>query len=191
MRTKVMSLLFILTLFAFASSQSLYVNTYGISPRDAAVDAEDIGVVVGDAVEEQELKPGPKHVSPAPAPAAPPKKKSLRARLNALFARRSPRPEDEEEAKLEREKAIALKLIEKETKEAEDLIWPFIGAISRKEFVEATQMLENPNLNTAIFRSKLEARNKMSKNSKNPEILFQKALDFVKAIIYSKPKPSA
>ncbi|MBT3684034.1 MAG: hypothetical protein HOG35_13390 [Candidatus Marinimicrobia bacterium] len=42
MRTKVMSLLFILTLFAFASSQSLYVNTYGVSPRDAAADAEDI-----------------------------------------------------------------------------------------------------------------------------------------------------
>ncbi|MBT3895005.1 MAG: hypothetical protein HOF29_02905 [Candidatus Marinimicrobia bacterium] len=42
MRTKVMSLFIILTMFAVASSQSLYVGTYGVSPRDAAADAEDI-----------------------------------------------------------------------------------------------------------------------------------------------------
>lgn len=37
-----MSLFIILTMFAVVSSQSLYVSTYGISPRDAAADAEDI-----------------------------------------------------------------------------------------------------------------------------------------------------
>ncbi|MBT7939589.1 MAG: T9SS type A sorting domain-containing protein [Candidatus Marinimicrobia bacterium] len=42
MRTKVMSLFIILTMFAVASSQSLYVGTYGVSPRDTEVDAEDI-----------------------------------------------------------------------------------------------------------------------------------------------------